>query len=69
MLKNVYTAVIGLIATWCAWVSLSVIDNQNQIIEANGKIDVKVEEAKAKLGLIDFKIDEIAKDLYEANND
>lgn len=63
-MDKLYIAIFGLFLGWTGWVSLTIVENQNKIIEMNGKIDVKVEEAKAKLGLIDYKLDEIAKDLY-----
>lgn len=53
--------IIGIVSTallaWCSWASLTIIDNQSKIIKNNA-------DTKGNLKLIDYKLDEIAKDLY-----
>lgn len=64
MLSKIMMAMVGLMLGWTSWASLTIIENQNKTIELNAKIDTKVMEAKGKLDLIDYKLDEIADDLY-----
>lgn len=62
--NKIIIAIFGLMLGWTSWASLTIIENQSKAIELDAKIDKKVAEAKGKLDLVDYKLDEIAKDLY-----